>query len=133
MRRGIICCLLAGLLILPLAGCTSYIDVSGHVYEWTNAPSGAQSHIYYDETAPAEFQIKPVSGAKILLQDEDKSHTFTLESQEDGYFHLGTTVELSEAMNIEGSHTGYQTGSSQFDIKEAKNFYEFNIVLAPTK
>jgi hypothetical protein len=133
MRLGIIYCLLTGLLILPLAGCTSYIDVSGHVYEWAIAPAGAQSHIYYDETAPTEFQLKPVNGVKILLQDEDKSHTFTLVSREDGYFHLGTTVELSEAINIEAHLAGYQTVSSKFDVKESKNFYEFNIILAPTK
>jgi len=133
MRRGLIFCLLMGWLILPLAGCTSYIDVSGYVYEWANAPDGAQSHIYYDETAPVGFQMIPVSGVNIMLQDEDKSHTFSLVSREDGYFHLGTTVELSEAIIIKVSPKGYQTVSSQFDIKEAKNFYEFNIVLAPTR
>jgi hypothetical protein len=133
MRRGIMCCLLAGLLILPFAGCTSYIDVSGHVYEWIDAPAGSQSHIYYDEAVPVALKTKPVSGVKVGLQDEDKSHTFTLESGEDGYFHLGTTVELSEAINIEVTKAGYQAATGQFDIQEAKNFYEFNIVLVPNK
>jgi hypothetical protein len=63
--------LLAGvaliLVVLSLAvgGCSTMLMASGTVYEWVDAPAGANGEIYVDMPAPTGRILKPVADVRI--------------------------------------------------------------------
>jgi hypothetical protein len=120
------------LLAVPATACTGYIDLSGYVYVWTNAPTGATSQITYSKTPPVGQEIKPLKGAVVVFEDKDKSHRFELKTGEDGYFHLGTTFELDEYVNVDISANGYLDAHGKLDVLEDESFYYFVILLVPS-
>jgi hypothetical protein len=127
--------LVMSVLVLSLltAGCTSYVDFSGSVYEWVNAPPGAKTVVYYGETPPSDYQLAPLEGARVFIEDEDHSHKFTMEAGTNGSFHLGTTVELAEDVIIDVSKSGYQGATRQISIDDDVYFYKFVVLLIPAR
>ncbi len=119
------------MLALPAAACKSYVDMSGYVYIWVNAPPGAVSQVSYSKTPPVGQEVVPLKGAKVVLEDDDKSHRFELATNAEGYFHIGTTVELDEDMNIDVEAQGYLEAHGKFDVIADESFYYFVILLVP--
>jgi hypothetical protein len=120
------------LLAVPAAACTGYIDLSGYVYVWTNAPPGATSQVTYVKTPPVGQEVKPLKDAKVVFDDKDRSHPFTMETNADGYFHLGTTFELDEYVTIDISADGYLDAHGKLDVIEDTAFYYFVVMLVPS-
>ena len=56
------------LLTSLLAGCDASIEVSGAVYEWINAPEGAEGQIYFDQLPPqSDNELRPIESAVVHL------------------------------------------------------------------
>lgn len=60
-------------LSLVFSACDGYLAVEGTVYEWIDAPAGANGEVYVDLDAPTDRIIKPVADAYVSLGPIDKS------------------------------------------------------------
>jgi hypothetical protein len=82
--------------------CDGYLGGTGHVYEWLDAPIGANSLAFVDTATLTHHRVAPLVGAEITLESwtpgnrspagdatSARRHTFT---DEDGHFHVGGTV-----------------------------------------
>ena len=82
--------------------CEGYLGVVGEVYEWLDAPAGANSVAIIDVPVSQQHRVSPAVGAEVTLEpwtprsrsrnsDTSFGHRQTL-TDKDGHFRVGGTV-----------------------------------------
>jgi len=106
--------------------CDGYLGATGLVYEWLDAPIGANSLAFVDTATLTNHRVTPLVGAEITLEPWTpanqspagdatfaRRHTFT---DQHGHFHLGGTVRpgnYKATLSVRAS--GFQSIQHLFD------------------